>query len=153
MPRQTREGMPVAVRHIESMIRMSEAHAAMHLREQVMDADVDAAISVMIKSFVATQKYAVQKQLQKRFSQYTSYQRDYNHLLLDALRRLQRETLQYEHVMGVAPGPDEPIRISVRHLEDKAREYDILDLQPFYDSAQFADDNFELHTDVITHPR
>ena len=149
----TREGMPVAVRHIESMIRMSEAHAAMHLREQVMDADVDAAISVMIKSFVATQKYAVQKQLQKRFSQYTSYQRDYNHLLLDALRRLLRETLQYEQVMGVAPGPDEPIRISVRHLEEKAREYDILDLQPFYDSAQFADDNFELHADVITHPR
>jgi len=55
--------------------------------------------------------------------------------------------------MGVAPGPDEPIRISVRHLEEKAREYDILDLQPFYDSAQFADDNFELHADVITHPR
>ena len=153
LARQTREGMPVAVRHIESMIRMSEAHAAMHLREQVMDADVDAAISVMIKSFVATQKYSVQKQLQKRFSQYTSYQRDYNHLLLDALRRLMRETLQYEQVMGVAPGPDEPIRISVKHLEEKAREYDILDLQPFYDSAQFADDNFELHADVITHPR
>ena len=62
---QTREGMPVAVRHIESIIRRSEAHAAMHLREQVIDVDVDAAISVMIKSFVATQKFGVQKQLQK----------------------------------------------------------------------------------------
>jgi DNA replication licensing factor MCM2 len=62
---QTREGMPVAVRHIESIIRMSEAHAAMHLREQVVDADVDVAISVMIKSFVATQKFGVQKALQK----------------------------------------------------------------------------------------
>ena len=135
------------------MIRMSEAHAAMHLRDQVMDADVDAAISVMIKSFVATQKYAVQKQLQKRFSQYVSYQRDYNHLLLDTLRQLLRETLQYEQVMGVAPGPEEPIRISTKHLEQKAREYDIFDLQPFYDSAQFGDDNFELQGDVILHPR
>ena len=132
---------------------MSEAHAAMHLRDQVMDADVDAAISVMIKSFVATQKYAVQKQLQKRFSQYVSYQRDYNHLLLDTLRQLLRETLQYEQVMGVAPGPEEPIRISTKHLEQKAREYDIFDLQPFYDSAQFGDDNFELQGDVILHPR
>ena len=55
----------MAVRHIESIIRMSEAHAAMHLREQVVDADVDVAISVMIKSFVATQKFGVQKALQK----------------------------------------------------------------------------------------
>ena len=42
--------MPVAVRHIESIIRMSEAHAAMHLREYVNDDDVNAAVSVMIKS-------------------------------------------------------------------------------------------------------
>jgi DNA replication licensing factor MCM2 len=147
--------MPVAVRHIESIIRMSEAHAAMHLREQVTDADVDAAVSVMIKSFVATQKYGVQKALQKRFSKYTNYQRDYHHLLLDALRTLLRETLHYETVMGVVAEPDAPIRLSVRHLEDKAREYDILDLQLFYDSQLFADDNFELHAEegVITHPR
>ena len=57
--------------------------------------------------------------------------------------------------MGVAPDADAPIRIACRHLEDKAREYDILDLQPFYDSALFADDNFELNAaeGVILHPR
>ena len=37
-------GMPIAVRHLESMIRMSEAHAAMHLREYVNDDDIDTAI-------------------------------------------------------------------------------------------------------------
>lgn len=37
-------GMPIAVRHLESIIRMSEAHAAMHLREYVNDDDVDTAI-------------------------------------------------------------------------------------------------------------
>ena len=37
-------GMPIAVRHLESMIRMSEARAAMHLREYVNDEDVDCAI-------------------------------------------------------------------------------------------------------------
>lgn len=37
-------GMPIAVRHLESIIRMSEAHAAMHLRQYVNDDDVDTAI-------------------------------------------------------------------------------------------------------------
>ena len=38
------QGMPVAVRHLESIIRMSEAHAAMHMRDYVAEADVNAAI-------------------------------------------------------------------------------------------------------------
>ena len=33
--------MPIAVRHLESIIRMAEAHAMMHLREHVSDDDVD----------------------------------------------------------------------------------------------------------------
>ncbi len=37
-------GMPIAVRHLESLIRMSEAHAKMHLREYVSDEDINAAI-------------------------------------------------------------------------------------------------------------
>lgn len=37
-------GMPIAVRHLESIIRMAEAHAMMHLREYVNDDDVDIAI-------------------------------------------------------------------------------------------------------------
>lgn len=37
-------GMPVAVRHLESVVRMSEASARMHLREVVTDADVNVAI-------------------------------------------------------------------------------------------------------------
>ncbi len=48
--------MNVAVRHIESIIRMAEAHAKMHLREVVKPADIDAAISVMLQSFIDSQK-------------------------------------------------------------------------------------------------
>ena len=44
--------MPVAVRHLESMIRMSEAHARMHLRDTVEPADIDIAIRLMLESFV-----------------------------------------------------------------------------------------------------
>ncbi len=45
-------GVPIAVRHIESIIRMSEAHAKMHLRDHVRDDDVNVAISVMLHSFL-----------------------------------------------------------------------------------------------------
>ena len=42
-------GMPIAVRHLESMIRMAEARATMHLREYVSDADIDCAVrSVLV---------------------------------------------------------------------------------------------------------
>jgi DNA replication licensing factor MCM2 len=59
------QGVPIAVRHIESMIRMSEAHARMHLRNYVTEDDVDMAIRVLLESFISTQKYGVQKALQK----------------------------------------------------------------------------------------
>lgn len=45
-------GIAIAVRHIESIIRMAEAHAKMHLREVVRDEDIDVAINVMLESFI-----------------------------------------------------------------------------------------------------
>lgn len=60
------QGVPIAVRHIESMIRMSEAHARMHLRQHFTPVDVDMAIRVLLDSFISTQKFGVQKALQKR---------------------------------------------------------------------------------------
>lgn len=37
-------GMPMAVRHLESMIRMAEAHARMHLRDYVKENDITVAV-------------------------------------------------------------------------------------------------------------
>ena len=53
--------MPITVRHIESMIRLAEANAKMHLREYVHEDDVNMAIRVVLESFVDTQKYSVVK--------------------------------------------------------------------------------------------
>lgn len=41
-------GVPIAVRHIESMVRMAEASARMHLRDHVREDDVDMAIKVRL---------------------------------------------------------------------------------------------------------
>jgi len=56
---------PITVRHLESMIRMAEASAKMHLREYVRTDDVDLAISVAIGSFVSAQKLSVKRSLER----------------------------------------------------------------------------------------
>lgn len=58
------------MRHIESMIRMEEAHAIMHLRQHVTQEDVDMAIRVLLDSFISTQKFGVQRALQKVWAQH-----------------------------------------------------------------------------------
>jgi DNA replication licensing factor MCM2 len=45
-------GIPIAVRHIESVLRMSEARAKMHLRDYVRSDDIDAAIEMLLDSFL-----------------------------------------------------------------------------------------------------
>jgi len=50
---------------IESIVRMCEAHAKMHLREIVNSSDVDFAINVALSSFINAQKYSVMKQMKK----------------------------------------------------------------------------------------
>lgn len=57
--------LPITVRHIESIIRMSEAHAKMHLRDYVQEDDVNMAIRMMLESFVETQKYSVMKSMKQ----------------------------------------------------------------------------------------
>lgn len=56
---------PITVRHLESMIRMSEASAKMHLREFVRADDIDLAISVTVGSFVNAQKLSIKKTLER----------------------------------------------------------------------------------------
>jgi DNA replication licensing factor MCM2 len=54
-------GVPIAVRHVESMMRMAEAHAKMHLRDYVRDDDMDASIRIMLGSFIDAQKFSVRR--------------------------------------------------------------------------------------------
>lgn len=63
--RQATGSIPITVRHIESMIRMAEAHAKMHLRDYVLEDDVNMAIRVMLESFIDTQKFSVMRSMRK----------------------------------------------------------------------------------------
>lgn len=55
--------LPITIRHMESVIRMTEAHARMQLRSSVSDDDVNMAIRMMVESFVETQKYSVMRSM------------------------------------------------------------------------------------------
>lgn len=97
-------GIPMTVRHVESMVRMSEAHARMHLRDEVLPIDVNTSIRMMLESFISSQKYAVSKRLQRSFSRYLSAGKDVEYLLLFALQELVRETLAYyQHRYSSSP--------------------------------------------------
>lgn len=69
-------GIPITVRHVESMIRIAEASARMHLREVVMQQDIDFAVEIVLDSFCSTQKTAVRNQLQWKFKKYLPKKED-----------------------------------------------------------------------------
>ncbi|KAF6134041.1 hypothetical protein GIB67_038332 [Kingdonia uniflora] len=141
------QGVPIAVRHIESMIRMSTAHARMHLRQHVVAEDVDMAIRVLLDSFISTQKFGVQKSLQKRFNKYMTYKKDYNDVLLYILRGLVKNALDFEGLVGGSIAKLTHIEVKVEDLQNKARDYDIHDLKPFFLSSQFSNASFKLEED------
>lgn len=62
---QATGSIPITVRHIESVIRMAEAHARMHLRDYVNEDDVNMAIRIMLESFISTQKFSIMRSMRK----------------------------------------------------------------------------------------
>ena len=91
-------GIPIAVRHLESIVRMSEASARMHLRDHVRRDDVDLAIKVVLESFIQAQKVSVRKTLQKSFKKYVTYGEDCNLLLMHQLQNLILDVERYKMV-------------------------------------------------------
>ena len=87
-------GISIAVRHLESLIRIAEAHAKMHLREDVRTDDIDIAIKVMLESFLQSQKFSISKNLRKKFSQYLTLQEDTKQLLFNILERMEKENVK-----------------------------------------------------------
>ncbi|XP_077982229.1 DNA replication licensing factor mcm2-like [Glandiceps talaboti] len=127
--------IPITVRHIESMIRMAEAHARMHLRDHVNEDDVNMAIRVMLESFIDTQKYSVMRSMRKNFSRYLGFRRDNNELLLFILKQLVQEQSSFHRTRH--GGEQEYIEISEKDLAEKARQINIHNLAGFYDSEIF----------------
>jgi DNA replication licensing factor MCM2 len=131
-------GIPIAVRHMESIIRMSEAFARMHLRSTVRDDDVNMAIRVMLDSFISSQKYGVQRALRRQFQRYLAFNKDNNELLFYLLQSMVRDELQFarsKNVLGLRE--EEEIVIDRRDFEARAAAVGVHSYEDFYACKMF----------------
>ncbi|XP_076239028.1 DNA replication licensing factor Mcm2 [Calliopsis andreniformis] len=132
--------LPITVRHIESIIRMAEASAKMHLRDHVQENDINLAIRMMLESFIETQKYSVMKSMRQTFQKYLSFKKDHSELLYYILRQVTLDTLAFQKAFH--GNRITTIEISEKDLLDRAKQIDIYNLQPFYESDIFKSNNF-----------
>ena len=134
-------GVPIAVRHIESIMRMAEAHAKLHLRDFVREDDMDAAIKCMLDSFIQSQKFSVRRSLAKGFRKFLATDGDKTQLLLHTLQKRFKEEL----VVSLAKGQNfEETYVHVDTFSDLAKELKIFNLDSFFKSSDFEDQGYRL---------
>jgi DNA replication licensing factor MCM2 len=133
----------ITIRSIESMIRMAEAHAKMHLRNHVNDDDLNAATRIMLECFINTQKAAVVRQMRKTFHHQLTYKKDHNELLLFLLKQLVRDQLIFERSRHGGVSNVSTIAVPESDFLDKARQMRIEKVKQFYKTKFFLDNHFQ----------
>ncbi|XP_067934703.1 DNA replication licensing factor mcm2-like [Watersipora subatra] len=133
--------IPITVRHIESVIRMAEAHARLHLRESVNHDDVNMAIRLMLESFISTQKFSIMKAMTKTFSRYLTYNKDSHSLLLFILKQL---ILDQKSFYATKYGHEQDlVEVSEKDFSERAKQLNIRDLSKFYKCDMFKTNKFK----------
>lgn len=151
---ETSGGAKITVRQLESIIRISEAHAKMHLRSNVIENDTNFAISLVLRSFVSTQKYSNKKQLEKQLSKYLVYGKDRNDLLLFVLQTMVKErTAFYLSKRSGIEREDQALKIVIpkKDFERRASETGVVDFHQFYQCKKFTENFDTTDKDIIFH--
>lgn len=149
---ETSGGSKITIRQLESIIRISEAHAKMHLSPNVTEKDINFAIGLVLRSFVSTQKYANKKVLDKRLSRYLEYGKDRNDLLLYVLQTMVKERTAFymSKRSGIEiEGEGIKIVIAKKDFERRASETGQFDFHQFYKSKKFTESFKETDTEII----
>lgn len=131
-------GIPIAVRHIESILRVAEARAKMHLRDFVRDDDVDMAIRMVLKSFIRSQKLSVRTNLERQFRSYLNFSKHSYTLLLHKLDQMVNDETWYRGSQDAY----EQISLSMADFKGKAAELNVHDLSDFLKSDRFKEAGF-----------
>jgi DNA replication licensing factor MCM2 len=117
-------GIPIAVRHIESVLRMSEAHAKMHLRDYVRSDDIDFAIEMMLESFLQSQKISVARTLSGRLEKYKMHKTDENQLFYHILKKeADKRALFQKFTKGIEETGKIHVEIAKHVFLDEVRDY------------------------------
>ena len=143
------DGINIVTRHLESLIRMSQASARMHMRNIVQDQDLDIAIGIMLTTFIQTQKHNTQKQLKKSFQRYLHSRSDHHVLLKKILETSleHQEQLKKTALMNNTMF-ENAFTMSITHFRTEAAKKGISDIQSFMKSKFFSQ-NFKIRNDTI----
>ena len=133
-------GIPITVRHIESMVRMSEAFAKIRLSSTVTPSDIDEAISITLSSFIGAQKYSVMKNLRRRFSRFLARNED-NCVILYILSEIFNEKMRWK-------GP-ENLYVLKAEFENVVKGHGFAVPAGFYKEPPFRENGYQLSADKI----
>ncbi|CAB4414153.1 unnamed protein product [Rhizophagus irregularis] len=129
-------GIPITVRYLESMLRLAEAHARMHLRTYTNKIDVEIAIDVVLQSFFDSQKFSISNRLKRQFAKYINKAKEQSELLIHILNDMVREKVQLQKASNVHSRTGN-IHINVSELIEQAKKYNVYDVDSFLRSAEF----------------
>ncbi|KAI6217532.1 DNA replication licensing factor MCM2 [Aphelenchoides besseyi] len=109
----------ITIRNVESMIRIAEAHAKLHLRHFVSEDDVQVATRIMLQCFISTQRHSVLK-------------------IMEKLKNLIREKrLQRQNLPSGAQSTLTDIEIAEKELLEQVKNLRVANLHSFYNSRLF----------------
>jgi len=142
-------GAPMTARHIESIVRLTEASAKMELRQHCEPKDLDFAIKIILESFIQSQKHQVAEELRKRFKHYIAASTPLSDQFMRLLERLFREKSEELHFQGQDKTlTDLPVPMTDVVSRIEREDLDMTEATHFMRSDRFRQ-NFKLVGEVL----
>merc|ERR1712032_1534336 len=142
-------GAPMTARHIESIIRLAEASARLELRQHCNSKDLDFAISIMLESFIQSQKHQVAEELRKKFRRYIAQATPLSDQFMRLLEKLFRDKAEDLRLQGVdVDATDIPVLMTDVVNSIERHDLDIAQAQDFMRSERFRQ-NFHLSGETL----
>ena len=117
---------------------MSEAYARLHLRDYVRGDDIDFAISMLLDSFLQTQKSSIARALSKKFELFKKKTSDINSLLYHILTKLAQERAVYmKYSKGIEETERLHVEVSLAHFQREAKDFPEHNVEKFFNSSYF----------------
>ncbi|EPY19449.1 minichromosome maintenance protein 2 [Strigomonas culicis] len=129
-------GIAITVRHMESVIRLAEAHARLQLREFVRDEDVTAAISLFLRCFIQTQKYSMRSVMENRFRRYLDAETEPIPFIQHKIKVAIQSVRHFERQISGGIEPTR-VRIDVADLERYTTNLSKEALNAYFESEAF----------------
>jgi len=142
-------GAPMTARHIESIIRLAEASARIELRQHVQTKDLDFAISIMLESFIQSQKHAVAEEMRKKFRPYIAQATPLSDQFVRLLERLFRDKAEDLRLQG-HDVPVSEVSVAMTDVVSSIERHDLdmNEAMQFMRSERFRQ-NFHLEGEVL----